>query len=226
MKKLILLVLLVLSAFFAEAQLISPSQLKPVDGFVRKSPCQAGSTDACGSEPATWPITPDQCGFIFSTSSARDEQYTRTLTGNGTTTAFAFNFGFIAAADLKVTVAGVTKTLTTDYTVTSPSTAGGTVTFTVAPANATSVVIAVKNTWNGDGVTVAFPFHFPVKYINTLVVKVGGVTKAYSTDYTITAGLGTTTGGTVTFTAAPAVGTDNVSIAMASSGTTRGNAFY
>lgn len=228
MKKILLFLILLfttLTAALAEPGYISWSQLDPHFGFVRKSPCQSSVGDNCGSEPATWHITPQQCGYVFSTSSARDEQFTTGsfLIGTGTQTDYAFNFPFLDATHLRVKVAGVTKTLGVDYTVTAPANSG-TVTFTVAPAALATVQVAVQTTWNGDGATVAFPFHFPVKYINSLIVKVGGVTKAYTTDYTIT-GLGSASGGTVTFVAAPAAGTDNVSIAFPTTGTTRGNRF-
>lgn len=63
-------------------------------------------------------------------------------TGNGVTTAFAFPYKFLDDADLKVYVDDVLKTLTTDYTVSGEGEdSGGTVTFVVAPANSTSVVI-------------------------------------------------------------------------------------
>src|SRR4051812_30890764 len=62
-------------------------------------------------------------------------------TGNGSTTAFTVPFKFLANADLVVTVAGVTKALTSDYTVKGAGNATGTVTFTVAPASGAVVVI-------------------------------------------------------------------------------------
>jgi hypothetical protein len=63
-------------------------------------------------------------------------------TGDGTTKAFATTWPFMEAADLVVSVAGVTKTLGSDYTVTGGSDAVGTVTFTTAPAAAAAVRIA------------------------------------------------------------------------------------
>jgi len=64
-------------------------------------------------------------------------------TGNGVTTTFAYSFRIIAEADLKVEVDGVTKTLTTDYTVTGVGEAnGGNVVFVAAPANAAAIVIS------------------------------------------------------------------------------------
>ena len=62
-------------------------------------------------------------------------------TGNGVTTVFPYAFKVIAAADLEVTVDGVVKTLTTDYTVSGAGDdAGGNVTFITAPASGTTVV--------------------------------------------------------------------------------------
>ena len=63
-------------------------------------------------------------------------------TGNGVTTVFAYTFKIIAAADIEVTVDGVVKTLTTDYSVSGVGAdGGGNVTFISAPANGTTVVI-------------------------------------------------------------------------------------
>jgi hypothetical protein len=63
-------------------------------------------------------------------------------TGNGATTAFTVTFPFQKTTDLVVTVAGVTKALGADYSVTGAGNATGTVTFSTAPANAAAVVIA------------------------------------------------------------------------------------
>ena len=48
-----------------------------------------------------------------------------THTGNGSTTAFAISFSFLSDSEIDVTVAGVTKTITTHYTI-----SGSTLTFT------------------------------------------------------------------------------------------------
>jgi hypothetical protein len=64
-----------------------------------------------------------------------------TYTGNGATTAFTVPFKFLASSHLVVTVAGVTKTLGSHYTVSGTGNPTGTVTFTTAPANAAAVVI-------------------------------------------------------------------------------------
>jgi hypothetical protein len=215
MKRFFAALLLGLTAFTASAQTyIKPSQLRPTDGFVRKSPCQQFAGDNCGNEPPTWHITPNQCGMIFSTSSARNEAYQNTYSATGTQTVFAIPFTYVNTSHLLVTVGGVLKTEGVDYTVSAPG-ASGTVTFTVAPAAAASVVIKLKVLWDGDGATVTYPFNFRVDYIESLEVKVGGVTKVYSTDYTIT-GLRSPTGGTITFVAPPAAGTENISIKMVS----------
>jgi hypothetical protein len=63
-------------------------------------------------------------------------------TGNGVTTVFAYQFLLTLAADILVTVGGVVKTLNVDYTVSGLGIeAGGDVTFTVAPAAATSIIL-------------------------------------------------------------------------------------
>lgn len=63
-------------------------------------------------------------------------------TGNGVTTVFPYTFKILAEADILVTVDGVTKTLTTDYSVSGVGNdAGGNVTFVSAPAGGTVVVL-------------------------------------------------------------------------------------
>lgn len=62
--------------------------------------------------------------------------------GNGVTTAFPAPFRFLLATDLVVTVNGVVQTINTQYTVSGTGDqGGGTVTFLVAPVNASKVVI-------------------------------------------------------------------------------------
>lgn len=64
-------------------------------------------------------------------------------TGNGVTTSFAYSFRILDEEDLLVTVGGVTKTLTTDYTVDGVGEAvGGNVIFNTAPASSAAVVIS------------------------------------------------------------------------------------
>lgn len=65
----------------------------------------------------------------------------KSQTGNGVTTVFAYDFRILKNTDLKVTVDGVTKTLTTDYTVSGVGdSGGGNVTFVSAPANGAAIV--------------------------------------------------------------------------------------
>lgn len=59
--------------------------------------------------------------------------------------------------------------------------------------------------FTGNGVTTVFAFDFLVPLNTDLLVIVGGATQALGTDYTV-AGTGVSSGGTVTFTAAPASG--------------------
>ena len=58
-----------------------------------------------------------------------------TYTGNGSTTTFSVTFPYIEQAHVIVSVDGVTKTLTTDYTFPTSST----ITFTSAPATSTVI---------------------------------------------------------------------------------------
>jgi len=62
-------------------------------------------------------------------------------TANGVTTVFPYTFKILAEGDIEVSVDGVVKTLTTDYTVSGVGVdAGGNVTMLAAPANATTIV--------------------------------------------------------------------------------------
>lgn len=64
-------------------------------------------------------------------------------TANGVTTVFPYGFLLLDTADLVVTVDGVVKTLTTDYTVSGLSNpSGGNVTFLAAPANGAKVLLS------------------------------------------------------------------------------------
>lgn len=68
-----------------------------------------------------------------------------TYTGDASTTVFPYTNKIFAKTDLVVSVAGVTQTVDTDYTVSGVGNAnGGNVTFTTAPANAAQIVI-VRN---------------------------------------------------------------------------------
>lgn len=69
-----------------------------------------------------------------------------THNGNGVTTVFAYNYKILAAADMEVTVDGVVKTLTTDYSVSGVGVdGGGSVTMVVAPPSGTDNVILRRN---------------------------------------------------------------------------------
>lgn len=66
-------------------------------------------------------------------------------TGNGSTTAFAYTWRVLLKTDIEVLVAGVVKTVDTDYTVTGlGASGGGSVTFSVAPANTATVTLLRK----------------------------------------------------------------------------------
>ena len=68
-----------------------------------------------------------------------------THVGNGVTTSFAYGFKLLDQADIEVSVGGVVKTLTTDYTVTGVGVdAGGTVVFVAAPASLAEISLVRK----------------------------------------------------------------------------------
>lgn len=95
-----------------------------------------------------------------------------TYTGDGVTLAFAFPYLFLANADLKVYVAGVLKTLTTDYSVTGAASAsGGNVTFVVAPAAAAAVVI-LRDPDTLQSTVLSPNDPFPAKSVETMSDKV------------------------------------------------------
>lgn len=65
-----------------------------------------------------------------------------TFTANGATVDFSFSFKVLREQDLRVSVAGLLKTLNVDYTVTGVGVeAGGSVTFAVAPAYGAEVIV-------------------------------------------------------------------------------------
>ena len=68
-----------------------------------------------------------------------------THVGNGVTTTFAYAFKLLDQADIEVSVDGVVKTLTTDYSVTGVGVdAGGTIVFVSAPASLADIAL-VRN---------------------------------------------------------------------------------
>jgi len=62
-------------------------------------------------------------------------------TGNGVTTVFPYSFKVLSAGDMQVTVGGVVKALTTDYTLSGVGTDSGNVTMLAAPASGAVVVL-------------------------------------------------------------------------------------
>lgn len=78
-----------------------------------------------------------------------DQTTVYSYTGNGVTTSFAYGFKIFINADLKVTVDGVLKTLTTDYTVTGAGNdGGGNVVFVTPPASLAVVTISGEIPYN------------------------------------------------------------------------------
>lgn len=79
----------------------------------------------------------------------------------------------------------------------------------------TNVAQLVRYSGNGSN-TGPFPFSYPYNEATDLVVKVGGVLKTITTDYTVTStgtdSLGKNTGANINFVTAPPAGTNNISI--------------
>jgi hypothetical protein len=124
------------------------------------------------------------------TSNNRRNQYT----ANGSQTAFTYTFEIFADADLKVYVDTALQTLTTDYTVGGAGTdSGGTVTFTTAPTNSTTVAIysditvARTTSFNSGGV-------FRAEDINTELDKIIAMVNELDTNLSRTVRLPVTDG--------------------------------
>lgn len=88
--------------------------------------------------------------------------------GNGVTTVFAFPYKFIQTADLLVYVAGVL--LLSGYTVGAPTDSGANVTFSVAPANGSSIVL-VSSPSQLQSTALPSTGPFPAKSVETALDK-------------------------------------------------------
>lgn len=75
----------------------------------------------------------------------------------------------------------------------------------VFTADATVTTTAARNDFLGNGVTTVFPYGFRILESGHIQVTVNGVVKGLTTDYTVS-GVGSPTGGNVTFLVAPANG--------------------
>lgn len=152
---------------------LNPSQMKSNalgGASSRKSPCQQFVGDNCQSEPPTWHITPQMCGMVFSTSSARNEAFSYSQSGDNAKTVFSIPYEFLDASHLDVLIGGVVQT--TGFTISAPG-PSGTVTFdTPPPVGTNNVVVRLKTLWAGDAARVEFPFYFKAKYIESVEVKV------------------------------------------------------
>jgi hypothetical protein len=85
MKKVLLTLFLLFLAVLdaaAEIPLVYPSQLgHNTFSFVRRTVCGVGAGGNCGSNPPTHHIVPEQCGTVFSTSIARNEDGSNSTEG-------------------------------------------------------------------------------------------------------------------------------------------------
>lgn len=92
--------------------------------------------------------------------------------GNGVTTAFDFPYKFLSTGDLKVYVDDVLMTLTTDYSVGTPSDDGATVTFVVAPAAGTNNIVILRDPDLLQQSALPSNGPFPSTSVETMVDKV------------------------------------------------------
>lgn len=80
-----------------------------------------------------------------------DQTTSNSSTGNGVTTVFPYTYKILDEADILVEVDGVTKTLTTHYTVSGVGVSGGgNVTFVTAPASGAVVVLSRSMAYSRD----------------------------------------------------------------------------
>lgn len=77
MKKFLFSLLLLLSTFSLLAQdlnYVTPTEIEPHWGFVRKAFCNIGDAGTCtGDNPPTVHLTPSMCGLLFSASGAKNQ---------------------------------------------------------------------------------------------------------------------------------------------------------
>lgn len=80
-----------------------------------------------------------------------DQTTSNSSTGNGVTTVYPYTYKILDEADILVEVDGVTKTLTTHYTVSGVGVSGGgNVTFVTAPASGAVVVLSRSMAYSRD----------------------------------------------------------------------------
>ena len=146
------------------------------------------------------------------------------LTGDGSTTTYNLDYPVSSATQLLIVLDGIVQEPEYSYTVST--TAGqGKVTFSEAPDNlarasvvfmgrqllvaTTSVSSPHIDTFNGDGSTTAFTLGRTPSVGNgaNIIVFVEGVYQRYGASYSYT-----TSGETLTFSAAPASGTNNIQV--------------
>lgn len=92
--------------------------------------------------------------------------------GDGVSTVFSFPYKFLATSDLKVYVGDTLQTITTDYTVGTPSDAGANVTFVTAPAVGDSNVIILRDVDLLQSTDLPSNGPFPSVSVETMVDKV------------------------------------------------------
>jgi len=146
------------------------------------------------------------------------------LTGDGSTTTYNLDYPVSSATQLLIVLDGIVQEPEYSYTVST--TAGqGKVTFSEAPDNLArasvvfmgrQLLVATQalsspaiDTFNGDGSTTAFTLSRTPSVGNgaNIIVFVEGVYQRYGASYSYT-----TSGGTLTFSAAPASGTNNIQV--------------
>ena len=130
------------------------------------------------------------------------------VTGDGTTTVYTLDYPVSSATQLMIVLDGIVQEPEYSYTVTTSS-GTGKLTFSEAPDNNARASIVYMGTFNGTGSQTAFTLTRVPSAGNgaNLLVFVEGVYQRYGASYSYT-----TSGETLTFSAAPNSGTANIQI--------------
>lgn len=92
--------------------------------------------------------------------------------GDASSTVFSFPYKFLATSDLKVYVGDVLQTITTDYSVGTPSDTGANVTFVSPPAAGTDNIVIVRDSDLLQQAALKSNGKFPAETVEDMVDKV------------------------------------------------------